>query len=185
MALTQAEAKFEADPSTKHAAELAAAQKHYDNTVGADVPNNSKLGEDLGEEAARLHMLRQPEFAGAEELTDLPDTPNGAKRFDQLWRTKDGNLLIVEAKGPKADLDWRMGNGRLDQGTKVKQGTIEYVRTIVADMEHRALVSPEDAKYAKEIKDAIKNKTLQYVLVQATENTGTYAGAKLKHFRLF
>lgn len=185
MELTQAENRFEADPSTKHADELAAAQAHFDNTVGAGVANNSKLGEDLGEEAARRHMLRQPEFEGAEELTDLPDTPNGAKRFDQLWRDKDGNLIIVEAKSPKGTLDWRLGTNELGEPIKVKQGTLEYVRAVVADMRERASTSAEDAKYAKEIKDAIKNKTLQYVLVQATENSGTYAGAKLKYFKIF
>ncbi|MFI0780608.1 hypothetical protein [Streptomyces sp. NPDC021212] len=185
MGLTKAETKFEADPSSKHAQELAAAQKHYDDTVGADVPNNSKLGEALGEEAARRHMLQQPEFQGAKEIIDLPETPNGAKRFDQLWRTKEGNLLIVEAKGPKGDLEWRRGNGDLDQGMKVKQGTIEYVRTIVADMQDRAWLSPDDGKYAAEIQAAIDNKTLEYVLVQATENSGTYAGAELKYFKIF
>ena len=52
-------------------------------------------------------------------------------------------------------------------------------------MESRALFSPDDAKYAEEIKSAIDDKTLQYVLVQATENTGTYAGAELKYFKIF
>ncbi|MGW2931759.1 hypothetical protein ACWDA7_07815 [Streptomyces sp. NPDC001156] len=47
-------------------------------------------------------MLLQQEFEGAHEITDLPETPNGSKRFDQLWRDKDGHLVIVEAKGPNA-----------------------------------------------------------------------------------
>ncbi|MFC5252056.1 hypothetical protein ACFPRJ_32545 [Streptomyces nigrescens] len=46
-------------------------------------------------------------------------------------------------------------------------------------------MSPDDAKYAREIRRAIKNKTLRYALVQAAENTGKYAGAELKHFTLF
>ncbi|MCR8579113.1 hypothetical protein [Streptomyces sp. Isolate_219] len=130
-------------------------------------------------------MLLQKEFEGAHEITDLPETPNGSKRFDQLWRDKDGNLIIVEAKGPKGRLEWRKGNGRFDRRTMVKQGTIEYVRTICADMEQRTLVSPKDGQYAKEIRAAIENKTLRYVLVQATETTGSYAGAVLKHLKIF
>ncbi|MEU1211269.1 hypothetical protein ABZ424_02155 [Streptomyces sp. NPDC005790] len=148
-------------------------------------PLNSKLGEALGEEAARKRMLLLKEFDGAREITDLLDTPNGSRKFDQLWRDRDGNLIVVEAKGPQGTLLWRQGNGDLDSGTLVKQGTLEYVRTIVADMEERALFSPEYAKYAEEIDTAIKKKTLRYVLVQATENTGKYAGAELKHFKIF
>ncbi|WP_157977468.1 hypothetical protein [Streptomyces triticisoli] len=185
MDLTSAEKAFEATPTDETAKALADAQEHFSQTVGEGVSNNSKLGEALGEEAARRHMLLQKEFAGAEEITDLPETANGSRRFDQLWRDKDGNLIIVEAKGPTAKLDWRQGNGELDSGTMVKQGTIEYVRTILADMDERAIFSPNDAKYAKEIREAIENKTLRYVLVQAAENTGQYAGAGLKHFKIF
>ncbi|MEV3928294.1 hypothetical protein [Streptomyces sp. NPDC049944] len=183
--LTSAQRAFDAAPTDEAARALADAQQHFDATAGPGVSNNSKLGEALGEEAARKHMLLLKEFEGAREVTDLPDTPNGSRRFDQLWRDKDGNLIIVEAKGPKGTLDWRQGNGPHDTGTMVKQGTLEYVRTVVADMQERALFSPEDAKYAKEIRAGIKHKTLRYVLVQATENTGQYAGAELKHFKLF
>ncbi|MGC8919107.1 hypothetical protein AB7952_09095 [Streptomyces sp. PG2] len=185
MELTRAEKAFDANPIDEAAQKLAAAQDHFTLTVGEGISNNSKLGEALGEEAARHHMLQLEEFAGAREITDLPETANGSRRFDQLWRDKDGNLVIVEAKGPAATLDWRQGNGALDKGTMVKQGTIEYVRTICADMEQRAFVSPNDAKYAREIRTAIDNKTLRYVLVQATENAGKYAGAELKHFKIF
>lgn len=187
MELKNADTAFEKNLTDETAQALAEAQKHYDNTVGADVSNNTKLGEALGEEAARRHMLLQDEFKGAKEVDDppLPETPNGSKRFDQLWRDKDGNLILVEAKGPHGTLDWRRGNGELDSNTMVKQGTIEYVRTVMADMEQRAFTSPGDAKYAAEIKKAIENKTLRYVLVQATENTGRYAGAELKYFSLF
>ncbi|MEU6518192.1 hypothetical protein ABZ870_29515, partial [Streptomyces sp. NPDC046978] len=185
MDLANAERAYHANPTDEAAHALAQAQEHFDHTVGEGVSNNSKLGEALGEESARRHMLLQQEFDGAHEITDLPETPNGSKRFDQLWRDKDGHLVIVEAKGPNARLDWRQGNGAQDSGTMVKQGTIEYVRTILADMDERAAFSPNDAKYAKEIRTAIKNKTLQYVLVQATENTGNYAGAELRHFKIF
>ncbi|GCB46192.1 hypothetical protein SNL152K_3490 [Streptomyces sp. NL15-2K] len=185
MDLTSAEKAYEANATEANAKALAEAQDHFNTTVGEGVSNNTKLGEALGEEAARRHMLLQKEFEGAHEITDLPETPNGSRRFDQLWRDKDGNLIIVEAKGPNARLEWRQGNGPLDRNTMVKQGTIEYVRTIVADMEQRAFTSPKDAKYAAEIKTAIEQKTLRYVLVQATENTGQYAGATLKHFKIF
>ncbi|MFD4032141.1 hypothetical protein ACFWVP_16860 [Streptomyces sp. NPDC058637] len=185
MELNNAQKAFDTTPTGETARVLADAQQYFDETVGPGVSNNSKLGEALGEEAARKHMLLLKEFDGAREITDLPETPNGSRRFDQLWRDKDGNLIIVEAKGPQGTLDWRQGNGELDSRTLVKQGTLEYVRTVVADMEARGPFSPEDAKYAEEIDTAITNKTLRYVLVQATENAGKYAGAELKHFKIF
>ncbi|MFE9850605.1 hypothetical protein ACFYPN_17565 [Streptomyces sp. NPDC005576] len=185
MELTKWEKVFERNPSFENAYELARAQENF-NVIGEGAANNSKLGEALGEEAARRHMLRQVEFEGAYELTDLPETANGSRRFDQLWRDKDGSLIIVEAKSPNGTLDWRQSNGHPSGGTfMVKQGSLDYVRTVVADMKDRILESPGEAKYIKEIEDAIKDKTLRYVLVQASENTGQYAGAVLKYFKLF
>lgn len=185
MELTKWEKAFEQNPSFDNAYELAHAQENF-NAIGEGAANNSKLGEALGEEAARRHMLRQVEFEGAHELTDLPETANGSKRFDQLWRDKDGNLIIVEAKSPNGTLEWRQSNGHPSGGTfMVKQGSLDYVRTIVADMKDRVAESPGEGKYINEIEAAIKDKTLRYVLVQASENTGTYAGAVLKYMKLF
>ncbi|MFJ7998763.1 hypothetical protein ACIQ7D_16700 [Streptomyces sp. NPDC096310] len=185
MELTKWEKAFEQNPSFDNAEMLAHAQENF-NAISEGAANNSKLGEALGEEAARRHILRQVEFEGAYELTDLPETANGSKRFDQLWRDKDGNLIIVEAKSPKGTLEWRQSNNHPSGGTyMVKQGSLDYVRTIVADMKDRIAESPGEAKYIKEIEDAIKNKTLRYVLVQASENTGEYAGAVLKYCELF
>ncbi|MFE7265470.1 hypothetical protein ACFU9B_25860 [Streptomyces sp. NPDC057592] len=185
MDLTAAEKVFEKNPSFENAYDLAHTQERYNQAVGEGVSNNSKLGEDLGEEAARRHMLLQKEFEGAHEITDLPETANGSKRFDQLWRDKDGNLVIVEAKSPNGTLEWRQGNGPLDHRFKVKQGSLGYVRTIIADMRERVMTSPGEAKYIAELENAIKYETLRYVLVQASENTGQYAGSVLKYFELF
>ncbi|KOU64622.1 hypothetical protein ADK96_20680 [Streptomyces sp. IGB124] len=191
MELNRAQTAFDDVVTPETTAALADAQKNFDK-VSEGWPNNSKIGEALGEEAARRHMLQQKEFEGAKEVDDppLPETPNGSKRFDQLWRDKDGNLVIVEAKAPNATLDWRQSNthpvhGDPDNLMMVKQGTIEYVRTVVADMKGRALTSPGDAKYAKEIATALENGNLRYVLVQAVENSGKYAGAKLEYFNIF
>ncbi|MEU5812072.1 hypothetical protein ABZ812_35120, partial [Streptomyces sp. NPDC047718] len=191
MELTKAEAAFNDAGTEVNAKALAAAQKAFD-AVSDGLANNSKLGEALGEEAARRHMLQQKEFEGFEEKTDLPETPNGSKRFDQLWEDKDGNIVIVEAKAPNARLDWRQSNsdpvhGDPDNIMMVKQGTIEYVRTVVADMKGRAFVSPKDGTYARKIEAAMSSvpPKLRYVLVQAVENTGQYAGAELKYFNIF
>lgn len=186
MELSKREKAFEQNPSIDNAHELAHAQQEFQR-IGEGVANNTKLGETLGEEAARRHMLMQEEFAGAYELTDLPQTANGSKRFDQLWRDKDGNLIIVEAKGPHGVLEWRQSNGHPSgQTVMVKQGSLDYVRTIVADMKDRVLASPGEAKYIKEIEDAIKHETLRYVVVETAKGTGkTYVGSTLKYCKLF
>ncbi|MDI9889347.1 hypothetical protein QMZ92_34800 [Streptomyces sp. HNM0645] len=64
------------------------------------------------------------------------------------------------------------------------QGTKEYVQTIIAQMQSRAGRSPADGRIALELLKAMKAKKLQYVLVKANENTGSYAGAVLEHFKI-
>ena len=89
MELTRAEKAFDANPIDEAAQKLAAAQDHFTLTVGEGISNNSKLGEALGEEAARHHMLQLEEFAGAREITDLPETANGSRR-SQLTLARQG-----------------------------------------------------------------------------------------------
>ncbi len=64
----------------------------------------------------------------------LPKTANGADMFDQVYKLgDDGSYLIVEAKAPSADLGWRKGAGPYE-GMLVKQGTKEYLFTILEKM---------------------------------------------------
>ncbi|MFD0284861.1 hypothetical protein [Streptomyces lutosisoli] len=176
MNLTSAEKDFTRDPSLEHAHALKEAQDAF----GVDRPNNSKIGEKLGEAAARLHVMPH-EFPDATRIEDLPQTGNGARQFDDLYRRKNGNLIIVEEKAPNADLEQRQGAGGA-KGFTVKQGTPEYIETIVSEMEKRG---PRDKQLAAEIRRAMRRKTLEYVMVKANENPGTYAGAVLKHFKIF
>ncbi|GAA3297001.1 hypothetical protein GCM10020295_28350 [Streptomyces cinereospinus] len=67
----------------------------------------------------------------------------------------------------------------------VKQGTKEYVQTIIAEMQSRAARSPEDGQMALKLMKALKNEKLQYVMVKASENPGSYAGATLEHFEIY
>ncbi|MFG2342166.1 hypothetical protein [Streptomyces yangpuensis] len=160
------------------------------------IPNNSKIAERHGERAAELHVIPN-EFknCGLEPIT-LPKTPNGANMFDAVYalRTED-RYLVVEAKAPKGDLDWR--NGRADpedlenpnvgdnggaQGLRVKQGTRPYLRTIFAEM---MLRGGEDARIAKLLRDALKEGRLDYVLVKAKDAPGsTYAGALMERMKI-
>lgn len=180
--LTNAEKAFTENPSAATKEALSDAQNAYHRELG-DTPNNSKISERLGEKSAELHMI--PENFKDAEWIELPKTPNGADMFDQLYKLDDGSYLIVEAKAPSGDLGWRRGSGPA-KGMLVKQGTKEYVQTIIAEMQSRAARSPKDGRIALDLLKAMKTKKLQYVLVKATDHTGSsYAGAVLEHFKIF
>ncbi|MFE2093750.1 hypothetical protein ACFW94_40725, partial [Streptomyces sp. NPDC059460] len=191
--LTNATKAYEATPTAEAAENLAKAKEAYADQLG-DVPNNSKISEALGEKAAALHVVPH-QFPHA-EVIELPKTPNGANMFDQVYRTGDnGERLIVEAKAPSGDLDWR--HGRADpedpanpnvgdnggaQGMRVKQGTRLYIRTILGEMTKRG---GRDAEIATELRNALKEGKLQYVLVKAHDPAGSsYAGAMLEHLKI-
>ncbi|WP_052869416.1 hypothetical protein, partial [Streptomyces niger] len=180
--LNNAEREFKDTHSEAAHEALHDAQEAYTEHHG-DTPNNSKHSEKLGEDAARYHVI--PEKFPDAEWVELPKTPSGANMFDQLYKLDNGDYLIVEAKAPSADLGWRQGVGDTAGGMMVKQGTKEYVHTILQEMWNRGLRSPRDAELADELFDALEDKKLQYVLVKANDNPGTtYAGAVLEHFRI-
>ncbi|MBX9364813.1 hypothetical protein [Streptomyces sp. WAC04114] len=176
--LTDASKAAEAAPTPEALETLKRAQEAYAGQLG-DVPNNSKISEKLGEKAAELHVVPH-EFPGA-EWVPLPKTPNGADMFDQVYKLgDDGGHVIVEAKAPSADLGWRRGAGPYE-GMLVKQGTKEYVYTILEKMWARG---GKDAEIANTLEDALEAGKLQYVLVKANENTGSYAGAVMEYFKI-
>ncbi|MER7175186.1 hypothetical protein [Streptomyces mesophilus] len=175
--LTDAESAFKDDPSPENAARVADAQAEFTSRLG-DTPNNSKLAERLGQEAARRHII-PTRFSDAQLIDDLPRTPNGAREFDDVYRRPDGWRLVVEEKAPSGQLGWRDGAGDVAGGMRVHQGTREYVLTICEEMTARG---GRDAEIAEEILDALEDGKLQYVLVQAAENSGTYSGGMLEFF---
>ncbi|WP_326817533.1 hypothetical protein OIE61_22525 [Streptomyces sp. NBC_01762] len=188
MDLTHAEKTFEKNPSAAAQEALDQAQEAYAKQLG-ETPNNSSISERLGEDAAAYHVVPE-KFPDAQHVP-LPKTPNGANMFDQLYKRGDGSYLIVEAKAPSARLDWRQGGGAAD-GMMVKQGTKEYVQTIIAEMQSRSTQSVTDSagrtvtngQLALELMKALDSQKLEYVLVKANDSTGTYAGAMLEHFKI-
>lgn len=195
-ALTNAEQAFKKNPSAANLAELNKAQDAFDTQMPGR-PNNSSIAEALGEQATMRHVIPRA-FKGAQWI-DLPKTPNGANMFDQLYRLDDGTLVIAEAKAPKANPIWRKGAGKA-RGWMVQQGTRPYIETILFQMEkNKGLVARDGAgnpvldaagkpvtngAIAGQIRSALMDGKLKYVMVKATENPGTYAGARLEHFKI-
>ncbi|MEI5009094.1 hypothetical protein RB196_18985 [Streptomyces sp. PmtA] len=191
--LMNAQKAFESTPSAPRQEALTAAQDAYAKQLG-NVPPNSKISEELGERASRLHAIPH-EFPGAKEI-ELPKTPNGANMFDGAYRLEDDGILIVEDKAPGNDLDWRQGRADPEDptrphlgddggaaGMRVKQGTLLYLRTIMAEMTKRG---GRDAELALEFRNALKAGKLKYVLVKAKEPDGSlYAGAVVEHMQIY
>ncbi|MBB1260679.1 hypothetical protein [Streptomyces alkaliterrae] len=174
--LTNAERKFQENQSVANGQARDKALRHYREKLGV-TPNNSSIAERLGESAARYHVIPE-EFPGAQWIP-LPKTPNGADRFDQLYRLKDGTLLIVEAKAPSSALGWRQGKGR-HKNKMVQQMTREYVETIIEAMKERETRSPRDGQLAHDLKEALDRGKLRYVLVKAKDGGSSYAGGILQ-----
>lgn len=174
--LTNAERKFRKSPTMTSQRELDKALQHYRKELGVTA-NNSSIAERLGESAARYHVIPE-EFPGAQWIP-LPKTPNGADRFDQLYRLKDGTLLIAEAKAPSSALGWRQGKGR-HKNKMVQQMTREYVETIIEAMKERETKSPRDGELAHDLKEALDHGKLRYVLVKAKDGGSSYAGGTLQ-----
>ncbi|MEV7993706.1 hypothetical protein AB0O67_17815, partial [Streptomyces sp. NPDC086077] len=175
--LGDAQRTYEKSPTPENLEALEAAREAM-----GDRANNTKIGEALGEGAAKHHVIPH-EFADA-QWVDLMETGNGARRFDQLYRLDNGtgDFLIVEAKAPGGELDWRKGAGEEHGRKRVKQGTIEYVQTILEEMKARG---GADKAIAEEMARALRREKVQYVMVQANKHTGSYAGAELNYFDLY
>ncbi|WP_413754091.1 hypothetical protein NRF20_38890 [Streptomyces sp. R-74717] len=174
--LTNAELKWKENETAANGQTRDKALQNYRKELGVK-PNNSSISERLGESAARYHIIPE-EFPGAQWIP-LPKTPTGADMFDQLYRLKDGTLLIVEAKAPSSNLRWRQGKGRY-KNKMVQQMTREYAETIIKAMKERETKSPRDGKLADDLKEALDHGKLRYVLVKAKDGGSSYAGGTLQ-----
>ncbi|MFD4025665.1 hypothetical protein ACFWRV_19430 [Streptomyces sp. NPDC058576] len=177
--LSNAKKAFDENPSALNRSDLDAAQRAYDDQLPG-VPNNSKHSQKLGEFASRCHAI--PElFPTAKHIT-LPKTPNGANALDELYElSNDSNFLIVEQKGPKANLNPpRLGAGPA-ANMMVKQGTRPYLKTIFHEMWKRG---GEDRRLAEKLFDALEDGKIQYVLVKGKERSGSHDGSVLEHLKI-
>ncbi|MEU0839550.1 hypothetical protein ABZ370_08770 [Streptomyces sp. NPDC005962] len=180
--LTNAETAFKEHPSVENQVALDTARDAYHDQLG-DVPNNSKHSEKLGEQASRRHAIPELFRDRNPEWIRLPKTPNGANMLDDLYKLgDDGHYLVVEQKGPKANLNPpRLGAGPA-ANMMVKQGTKPYLETIFHEMWKRG---GKDRELADALFDALEDGKLQYVLVKGKESGGSYDGAVLEHLQIY
>lgn len=128
--------------------------------------------EEFGEAAARYHYVaeRYPDF----EEQALLGPKNGNDQFDQMWKHKDGRVVIVEAKSSPGTA---LGRRTLPNGKQVSQGSREYFLDIIEAMKKRG-----EFGRVKDIQKALKEGKLEYVVVRGEKNAGTYTGYQYRRF---
>lgn len=112
-----------------------------------------------------------------EQIT-LPDTSprNGNHQFDQVWRTEDGGLVVVEAKSSTdTQLGTRLAEVPNSTPVRVSQGTRAYLESILESMRERGESDARNAfteeDLADEIQAALENGKLHYVEVKGNPIT--------------
>lgn len=188
-ALAAAEKAYAANPTD----ELAAARDLADKTHSPLHGDANRQSEMLGEYAAERHAIPE-HYAGA---VRLDDGAFGNNRFDQVYRTPDGRYVVVEAKGStRASLGVRKGHS----GRLVTQGTREYFKTILKEMEKRAKryerkgiktgdadlldAAKAERKLADDLSKALAQRQVDYVLVKAKPDGAQYAGYEMLRFNI-
>jgi hypothetical protein len=136
--------------------------------------------EAYGEAIAKHHVI--PEHYPGATWEKLDGPKNGNDQFDQLWRRKDGGFVVVEAK---SNVTTEIGKRDLPNGFSVAQGSKEYFLDILNEMKKRGLNgNRNEAKLYKELKAALKQGKVDYILVKGKSNAGEYAGYYMRRFDL-
>ncbi|MGW8526709.1 hypothetical protein [Nocardiopsis sp. NPDC055824] len=88
----------------------------------------------------------RPNLEGATYIEPAENAPgNGNDQFDQIYRTVDGDIVIIEAKADVGtDLGGRIARPQGRPPQEVQQGTREYLLDILRVMEERALILQEE-----------------------------------------
>ncbi|WP_405750861.1 hypothetical protein OHA19_18880 [Streptomyces sp. NBC_00012] len=128
--------------------------------------------EALGERAAELHYMadKHPDF----DSQPLLGPKNGNDQFDQVWKHKDGRVIVVEAKSSPGT---ELGRRTLPSGKQVSQGSREYFLDIIRVMKRRG-----ENEVVEALNNALKYEKLEYVVVRGNKNTGTYTGYNYRRF---
>lgn len=147
------------------AAAAHAAAKEAHRGPHADMTNASEAFGDTV--AARVAI---PENFNVVERLD--DGARGSGRFDQIYKTADGRIVVVEAKSVFAKLGERLHGKR-----RVQQGTPEYFDEILKAMRNRG-----ESDLVVQLEDALDQGKIDYVVVRAKANNGVYSGYDMAHF---
>ncbi|WP_328732864.1 hypothetical protein OHT20_31685 [Streptomyces caniferus] len=130
------------------------------------------LAEKFGEKAAEHHFIAEhyPDF----EKQTLLGPKNGNDQFDQVWKHEDGRVVVIEAKSSTGT---NLGPRTLPNGRRVSQGSREYFFDIIRMMEKRG-----EFDVVRDLKRALTDGKLEYVVVRGERNAGRYTGLQYRRF---
>ncbi|MEU0490898.1 hypothetical protein ABZ249_16845 [Nocardiopsis sp. NPDC006139] len=125
-----------------------------------------ETGETIRDENGKPKLVEfRPDLEGAELLPTADNAPwNGNNQFDQIYRTKDGDIVIVEAKSSTST---ELGARNLP-GTpprRVSQGHLDYLKDILKEMKKRGeSANLDEAALAREIEDKLRQGRVAYAV---------------------
>ncbi|MFG3363504.1 hypothetical protein ACGF0K_00825 [Streptomyces sp. NPDC048156] len=128
--------------------------------------------EEFGETAAEHHYIAEhhPDF----KSEPLLGPKSGNDQFDQVWTHEDGRVVVIEAK---SSTDTELGRRTLPDGRQVSQGSREYFLDIIDAMRKRG-----ERDLVRDLRRALRDGKLEYVVVKGEKNTGTYTGYRYRRF---
>ncbi|WP_328337087.1 hypothetical protein [Streptomyces violaceus] len=128
--------------------------------------------EEFGEKAAEFHYVaeRYSDF----EKQNLLGPKNGNDQFDQVWKHEDGRIVVIEAKSSPGT---ELGSRALPNGRQVSQGSREYFLDIIEAMRKRG-----ERELVTDLRKALRDGKLEYVVVKGERNAGTYTGYQYRRF---
>ncbi|MFI1045909.1 hypothetical protein ACH4U3_08785 [Streptomyces griseoruber] len=150
------------------------------NEYKSAMNERTKAAEAFGEAVAEHQVI--PELYPNSVRETLHGPANGNDQFDQLWRREDGRFVVVEAK---STVDTKLGKRDvpyLDGKRAAMQGTREYFMDIIQKMESRGRKYPSEARLAADLKIALAEGKVDYILVKGKVDGGLYAGYEKQQF---
>ncbi|GAA3924415.1 hypothetical protein [Actinoplanes auranticolor] len=182
------EAGFKIDPSTMSSDLLKEAVVKAEDLLSTEelfkLENSGKewlsLRQQYSDASERLgavggNLLEDRMFPGSQRLTGGDLAKGTPGNFDRILLDKDGKLVIIEEKGPRADLgSARATDPNKPDAPKIKaeQGSPEYLREILSKDEKLAKALEDEPELRELVEKAVRENNVRYLVARTTE-TGT------------
>jgi Domain of unknown function (DUF4157) len=121
-----------------------------------------ELSEDIGEIAAERALRKHLKLAGSGALKRL-HRGSGKGTLDLIYKLGDGSFVVIEAKGGAG----KVGTRAIEPGLRSKQGTWEYLESILISMGDKG-----QEKLADEVMEAMEKGKVQYYFVETPIKEG-------------
>ncbi|MDT0425148.1 hypothetical protein [Streptomyces evansiae] len=143
--------------------------------------SRTKAAEQYGETVAAVQVIPE-HYPGSTRMT-LHGPANGNDQFDQVWKKPDGGYVVVEAKSA---VSTELGSRKIAalEGDRAMQGTRDYFMDILEQMDRRGNDIPSEGELAAELRQALIDGNVEYILVKGKVDGPLYAGYEKYQFEL-